>query len=183
MSGIVPIYVYFHLQNAATQTADSVAASLLKQVAWPPEKDRPYLKILYDAIHISSDRPTRDTLLDLLVQCAQSVKIRVLFDALDECNDHELGKIYQIIQKLRDANIGVYVTTRSHIVGLLRTRFPDAVYMEDIQADPEDVRKVLERQIKEHREPVETEFMNEIVDKIGNSQGMYHHLKCLNLTA
>jgi len=69
------------------------------------------------------------------------------------------------------------VTTRPHIVGLLRTRFADAMYMEDIQANQEDVQNVLERQIKEHREPVETEFMNEIMDKIGNSQGMYHHLK------
>jgi len=160
-----------------------VAASLLKQVAWPHEKDRPYLKILYDSIRIGSDRPTRGTLLDLIVQCAQSVKIRVLFDALDECNDNELGKIYKIIQKLCEANIGVYVTTRPHIVGLLRTRFADAMYMEDIQANQEDVQNVLERQIKEHREPVETEFMNEIMDKIGNSQGMYHNLKSLELTA
>jgi hypothetical protein len=161
-----------------TQTVDKVAASLLKQIAWPAETDRPYLKTIYDNIAISGDRPSRDTMIKLFIQCAQSIKVRILFDALDECNDDELGKVYQLIETLCEANVGVYVTTRPHIVDLVRQqkRFASATYMENITADGMDISNFLKRRIQEHREPIEADFMNDIVRTIGNAEGMYHHL-------
>jgi hypothetical protein len=151
-------------------------ASLLKQLAWPAtEEDRTYLRTIYEKIKLE-DRPTRETIIDLFIKCARSVEVRVLFDALDECNKNEVGKIYHLIKKLQEANIGVYITTRPHIAGELRRRFPnrpDALYMENIKADDLDVRNVMELRIKEHGESIEAHFMDEIVRKIGNSQGMY----------
>ena len=155
-----------------------MAASLLKQIAWPADKDRPYLKIVYENIKSSDDRPSRDTIIKLFIQCAQSIKARILFDALDECNNDDLGKVYQLIGMLREANIGVYITTRPHIVDLLRKQkcFAGATYMENITADGMDISNFLERRIQEHREPIEADFMKDIVSTIGNAGGMYHHL-------
>jgi hypothetical protein len=149
-------------------------ASLLKQVAWPAaEEDRSYLRTIYEKIKVGDDPPTRETIIDLFIHCARSLEVRVLFDALDECNENEVGKIYNLIRKLREADIGVYMTTRPHIAGELRTRFPDGFYMESIKSDDKDVRKVLERRIQDHGKSIGTDFIDQIVCKIGNSQGMY----------
>jgi hypothetical protein len=166
------------LKKTTTQTVDKVAATLLKQIAWPAKKDHPYLKIIYENIEISDDRPSRDTILKLFIQCAQSIKIRILFDALDECSDDDLGKVYQLIETFREANIGVYVTTRPHIVDLLRKQksFAGATYMENITADGVDINNFLERRIQEHREPIEADLMKDIVGTIGNAEGMYRPL-------
>jgi|SRR5271154_983204 len=176
MSGIVPVYVYFDLKTKIKQTADTVMASLLKQLAWPAtEEDRTYFRNIYEEIKLE-DRPTRETIIDLFIQCARFVEVRVLFDALDECNKNEVGKIYHLIKKLREANIGVYITIRPHIAGELRTRFPngpDTLYLENIKADGIDVRNVMELRLQEHGEPIETDLMRDIVCTIGNSQGMY----------
>jgi len=74
--------------------------------------------------------------------------------------------------------IGVYITTRPHIVGLLQDqkRFADAAYMENITADEADTSDFLRREMQSHRAQIETEFMNEIVRTIGNGQGMYQLL-------
>ena len=166
------------MKKTITQTADKVAASLLKQIAWPAETDRPYLKIIYDNIKVSGDRPSRDTILKLFIQCAQSIKVRVLLDALDECSDDEVGKVYQLIETFREGNIGVYVTTRPHIVDVLRKqkRFADAAYMENSAADREDVHNVIEQRIQEHREEIEAGLAKEIVDTIGDAEGMSRFL-------
>ena len=104
-SDVVPVYIYFDLKKATTttQTTNSVAASLLKQIAWPPDKDRAYLKTIYDNVEITGDRPTQDTIVKLFIQCARSVNVRILFDALDECGDDELGRIFDLIETFRDA--------------------------------------------------------------------------------
>jgi RecJ-like exonuclease len=117
-------------------------------------------------------------MLKLFIQCAQSIKIRVLFDALDECNDDELGKVYQLIETLCEAKVGVYVTTRPHIVDLVRQqkRFARATYMENITADGMDISNFLEQRIQEHREPIEADLMKGIVRTIGNAEGMYQTL-------
>ena len=155
-----------------------MAASLLKQIAWPAETDRSYLKIIYDNIKISDDRPSRDTIIKLFIQCAQSIKVRILFDALDECSDDELGKVCQLIETFRNANIGVYMITRPHIVDLLQKEncFAGAVYMKNITADRGDIHNVLERRIQEHRVQIEAGLAKEIVHTIGNAEGMYHLL-------
>ena len=123
-------------------------------------------------------RPTQEIIVKLFIQCAQSLEARVLFDALDECNDRELGGIYRLIQEFHEAHIGVYITTRPNIVGLFKDRFPekrfpDAIYWEDIKADKDDIRSFLERQIQYHRTIVESDLTNKIVSKIGEAQGMY----------
>jgi hypothetical protein len=143
----IPVYVYFDLANIEMQTANKVVASLLKQLAYPY---RPFLRTIYDDIK-EDNRPSREALIDLFVRCSKSVNVRVLFDALDECNGNELGKRYQLIEKLRIANIGVLLMSRPHIVDDLHSQFPDASYMENLQADQEDIRNVLEHRIGEHR--------------------------------
>lgn len=179
-SDVVPVYIYFDLKNATTttQTAYNVAACLLKQIVWPPDKDCTYLKTIYDEINVNADRPTQDAMVKMFIQCAKSLNVRVLFDALDECRDDELGKIFQLIEKFREANIGVYITTRPHIVSLLkeRKRLADAVYMENIMAHEADTAEFLRCEIQSHRVQIESEFMNEIVRTIGNGEGMYYCL-------
>src|SRR5271170_3437665 len=172
-SGIVPIYVYFDLAKIATQTADKVAASFLKQLAYPPGQDRPFVRTIYEKIKPDADRPSRHTIIDLLVQCSQSVNVRVLFDALDECNPSQLGKMYQLIENLRQANIGVFLTTRPHITDDLGIRFYDASYMEDLQADEQDVRQVLEHRIGEYTPPIDSGLKEDILSRILNSRGTY----------
>ena len=160
-------------------------ASLLKQLAWPAtEEDRTYFRKIYERIKLD-DRPSREIIIDLFIKCARFVEVRVLFDALDECNKSEVGKIYHLIKKLREANIGVYITTRPHIAEELRTRFPncpDTFYMENIKADAIDVRNVMELMLQDHGESIETALMHEIVHKIGNSQGMYRLIDTWELT-
>jgi len=174
MSNVTPIYLYFDLKKETTQTADKIAASFLKQIAWPPEMDFPHLKIVYESLNLRENRPTRDSIVKLFLQCAEHRKIKVLFDALDECTDYEQGELYQLIQLLFEAGIGVYITTRPHIVSHLKREFPDAV-IEDIRANPEDIRGFLEGRIKKHsrRDPVASEFKETIVAEIGKAQGMY----------
>jgi hypothetical protein len=172
--GILPVYVYFDIANVASQTANKVAASFLKQLSYPPDQDRPFLRIIYENIKPENDRPSREAIINLFVQCSRSVNVRVLFDGLDECNENELGKIYELIQKLRGANIGVFLTTRPHISGdLLGTQFRDASYIVDLQADQEDVRNVLEHRIREHRQPIGPELKEDILSRILNSRGTY----------
>jgi hypothetical protein len=154
------------------QTANKVVASLLKQLAYPPDQYRPFLRTVYDDIK-EDNRPSRQALIDLFVRCSKSVNVRVLFDALDECNGNDLGKIYQLIEKLRIANIGVLLMNRPHIVDDLRSQFPDASYMEDLQADQEDIRNVLEHQIGEHRPPIKHELREDILSRILKSRGTY----------
>ena len=72
-----------------TQTADKVAASLLKQLAWPPEEDRHNLQTVYENLKLEGNRPDREKIVELFVKSAQPVKVKVLFDALDECKDEE----------------------------------------------------------------------------------------------
>ena len=172
-SGIVPIYVYFDLARVAMQTANKVAASFLKQLAYPPDQDRPFLRTIYENIKSGADRPSRQTIIDLFVQCSQAVNVRVLFDALDECNNNELGRIYQLIETLRQANIGVFLTTRPHIADHLRTRFYDASYMEDLRADEQDLRQVLDHRIGEHTPPIDSGLKHHILSRILNSRGTY----------
>jgi len=147
-------------------------ASLLKQIAWPAA-DHTYFRTIYEKIRVEDDPPSRETIIDLFIQCARFAEVRILFDALDECDDNELGKIYKLIRKLYQAKIGVYMTTRNHLAGELRTRFPDAIYMENIKSDDEDVRNVLKGWIQDHGKSIETDFTDEIVCRIGNTQGMY----------
>ena len=97
----------------------------------------------------------------------KSIQTLVLFDAIDECNDDELGKVHQLIQTLcDDANIGDCLTTRPHITGLLRMRFGDSIYMENFLANEKDVWSALEQQIETHREYIETALKDEIICKI-----------------
>lgn len=167
------MYVYFDLKKQETQTADKVAASLLKQIGWPPEEDRSGLKIIYENIKLENDRPSPDTIVNLFIKCAPSLRVRVLFDALDECKYEELGKIYQLIQRLHEAHIRVYITTRHHIEAHLIEQFENAIFIKDIKADERDIRNFLKQQIQSHAEKVEEQLMNEIIRKIGDAQGMY----------
>lgn len=169
---MTPIYIYFDL-NSKIQTVDEIAASLLKQIAWPPQKDSPHLEIIYEKFKFMENRPlSRDTL-ELFLQCTKSIRIKVLFDALDECNDRE---IYELVRVLFEANIGVYITTKPHLFESLKRGFPDAVFVRDIDAKQEDIRGFLEQQIpKPHdaRNPVTPEFRETIIAKIGDAKGMY----------
>jgi len=169
------LYYYFDLKKTKTQTAYNIACSFLKQIAWPPEKDRTYLKAIYENIKISADRPSQDTIIKLFIQCAKSINIRILFDALDECRDDELGKVFQLIERFREANVGISITTRPHIVDLIRKQkwSADAAYMENIEANKADTGEYLRREMKSHRELIDAEFMNDIVCTIGNGEGMY----------
>jgi len=142
-------------------------------LALPADKDSPCLKIIYDNIKLDTPRPKQETIIKLFIQCAQSLEVRVLFDALDGCNDRELGGIYRLVQEFHDAHIGVYITTRQNIVGLLKYRFPDAMYWEDIKADEGDIRSFLEWQIQGHSRVVEPDLRNKIISRIGGAQGMY----------
>jgi hypothetical protein len=171
---VTPIYLYFDLKRGTTQAVDKIAASFLKQIVWPPEMDIPHLKIIYESLNLRENRPTRDSIVKLFLQCAEHRKIKVLFDALDECPDDEQGELYQLIQMLFEAGIGVYITTRPHLFTHLKREFPDAV-IEYIRANREDIRGFLEQRIKKHsrRDPVTSEFMETIVAKIGDAQGMY----------
>ena len=139
-SKILPVYIYFDLSE--TQTVDTVATSLLKQIPWLPDQDCSYVKFIYDKI--SGERPTHDTIIDLFIECTKLVKVRVLFDAINEYKESERGAVYQLVEKFRDVDIGVYLTTRPHSTSLLQTEFPDAVYMKDIKADQKDVQNALE---------------------------------------
>ena len=169
-----PIYLYFDLKKGATLTAAKIAASFFKQIMWPPEMDFPHLKIVYESLNSRENRPIRDSIVKLFLKCAEHRKIKVLFDALDECPDDEQGELYQLIQLLFEAGVGVYITTRPHLVTHLKREFPDAV-IDYIRANREDIRGFLERRIKKHsrRDPVTSEFMERIVAKIGDAQGMY----------
>lgn len=170
---IKPIYIYFDLKRQETQTAENVVSSLLKQIGWPPDEDRPGLKVIYEKIKNVNDRPRLDSIVSLIIQCAHSLRVKVLFDALDECKDEELGKIYRLVERLREANVGVYITTKSHVEGHLIQRFGNDVFLKDIRADEEDIRNFLQRRIQSNREYVALEFMNEIIHRIGDAQGMY----------
>jgi hypothetical protein len=169
---VTPIYLYFDLKTP--RTVDNIAATFLKQIAWPPELDFPPVKQVYESLKSRENRPSRNALIEFFLECAECRKIKVLFDALDECSDEQQGQLFQAIQLLLDRDIGVYITTRPHLVGHLKREFPDAV-VENIRANREDVRGFLEQAISRHshRDPVRPEFMETIVAKIGDAQGMY----------
>jgi hypothetical protein len=170
------------LKRETTQTTDKIITSFLKQLAWPAQNDFPHLKHIYDNIKVEDNRPTREVVVQPFLQCAQSLNLKVLFDALDECKDEELGQLYPFVQRLVDTNVGVYITTRPHIMGHLKLRFPDAAFVEDIKADPQDIRGFLERRITNHREVVKPGFMEQIISTIGDGQGMYLFHVCQELT-
>jgi hypothetical protein len=128
----------------------------------PSENDRIYIKFVYDKINIE-DRTSLDTIVEVFTQCAKSIKVRVLFDALDECAEGEIGKIAELIDKFRKANIGVYITTRPHVVDVVRNReeFADATYMDDIKADKADILEFIRTKIKHHKFLITSEFTSE----------------------
>jgi hypothetical protein len=97
-----------------------------------------------------------------------------MFDALDECSERELGKVYKLIKKFREANIGVYVTTRPHLVPRIRDNFADATYLDNVKANESDIQTFIEREIEDHGNPIDDDLRDEILNAIGDAQGMYH---------
>ena len=174
--------MYFDLDKQKAQTAYQVIANLLKQAAWPPEKDHPRLKPLFESIGSWDDdtKPSQEELLTLFIQYVQSRNFRVLFDALDECDDR---RVYDVINRLRESNIGVYITTRSHLSGELKERYPNSVIIDDFTADPADIKNFLETRIKQanKRELVDPHFTKEIIDAIiRDAKGLYHFSLCID---
>ena len=133
-----------------------------------------HVKIVYETLNLRENRPTWDSIVKLFVLCAENRNVKVLFDAVDECDDDQQGQLYELIQLLFEAGIGVYITTRPHIVGHLKREFPDAV-VENVRANPKDIHGFLEQAIKRHsrRDPVGSEFMEMILARIGDAEGMY----------
>jgi hypothetical protein len=153
-----------------------VVNRLMKQVARLHDDILPRLA---DAYENKENLPVPDLIEIFLSYCSylssRGSNIFVMFDAFDECAELDDQHIIDIIRKLGQSRIRVYVTTRHHLREKLVSGMKELkVQQVEIKASDADVRNYLTRQIEKHSRASNEARMKEIVEAaIKSVNGMY----------
>ena len=120
------------------QTADSLTASLLRQLVQSHPALPAKIKSLYKLHSREQTRPSLVEYLRLLLNVTRMFsKAFVLIDALDECSEHD-GTRDSLLKALREIGPHVHILITSRLVPVRADQFGDASQLE-IRARDEDV--------------------------------------------
>lgn len=111
-SAVAFVYFDYELKSGGTQSADNVAADILKQVLLKfADKTDETLK----RVEAGLDKPDlweREDLCRLIVECSQKGgPVYVVLDGADECKDSETNALQALINVLVDNGIRTLVTS------------------------------------------------------------------------
>jgi hypothetical protein len=94
------------------------------------------------------NRPSDTRFLELLVKCiAEFPRVFVVLDAFDETVSSEREKLIASLQLLCGPNLNLFITTRSPLVALLQSSFPQSVEL-GITAKDDDISKYLTERLR-----------------------------------
>lgn len=131
-------YYYFYHRAKEEQRAEDILGYLVKQladqVAEIPEET---LKALEELPENSS----YDRLLDVLLSLSRSFERTFLvFDALEECDRENRGKLLQMFQKLAQEGVKLFVASRPHPADISTVFTALDARVVEIVANPEDIK-------------------------------------------
>ncbi|KAF2179090.1 hypothetical protein K469DRAFT_322187 [Zopfia rhizophila CBS 207.26] len=141
-------YLFCSYKAQTDQSASSLFAALLKQLAQSrPDITAPVTHI-YDEHSKRGSRPSLDEILRVLQSiCLNYTTVYIVVDALDECTDRE-GARCRLIDKLRElqARIDVRLLFTSRFIPEITQKFQSNPILE-VRAHEEDVRRFVAGQI------------------------------------
>jgi hypothetical protein len=171
------VHFYFNYQETLQQTASEIIACLLKQLIMPSEtRFHPCIRRLYENIQADPQipRPTLPDLLDDFIQCSKQFgRLFVMIDAFDECgqNEAERERIVNMLEKLDNAGINVFVTAHTHSLQTLKRTESTGL---KVRAHPDDIRYYIEANLQTS---VCDDLKSKIVKTISeNADGMFNFL-------
>ena len=134
----VAIAYFYCNYKERDQTADSLTASLLRQLVQSHPGLLAKIKSLYKLHSREQTRPPLVEYLRLLLNVTQMFsKAFVLIDALDECSERD-GTRDSLLKALREIGPHVHILITSRLVPVTTDQFGDASQLE-IRARDEDV--------------------------------------------
>lgn len=149
----IVIYFYFDFNDAAKQTVDSMARSLIAQCSYQSRGDaRRQIEQLFRSHECGKKQPTTEALLALFMAISQgSGRVRIVLDALDECIARK--ELLQWMRELvapRTNNIQLIVTSRKEpelVSEIAKWASPDEkIGIQQAQVD-EDIRAYVKARV------------------------------------
>lgn len=144
------LYVYFDYKAQETQTEDSVACSLVEQLACQCETLPADLVALYSECTRTNSRPRRASLMKLLGTYSQKSRIYAIFDAIDECSDAHQRMMLSLFEDLQKMKYRLLVSTRPHLLQTLQHCLSYTQTLE-INANEYDLRNYITTRLKAER--------------------------------
>ena len=137
--------IFCNYQERSTQSLEELVASVLKQIIQNRPSVLKSIKEFYEEFCGQQWHPRLNNLIDALrLEIQTYSKVFIILDALDECQeDYQWG----LITKLESISSKVYLMVTSHLLDLIKQKFPGACRM-DINAEDGDVRKYIESRIR-----------------------------------
>jgi GTP-binding protein EngB required for normal cell division len=133
----------------------------------------PCIQRFYENLQVDPQipRPGWETLLEAFIESSKQFdRVFVMLDAFDECgqNDKEREKIVEMIQKLDNARINVFVTAHTHSLQTLKCTKSTGV---EIRAHPEDIQYYIEANLPDSvNEELKLKIVKAISEKV---DGLY----------
>src|SRR5438046_8589008 len=106
-------YVYFDYKDPEGQTLDKVIRSLLKQLLSSLNLVPRELEALYDESRARSTTPDASALQRHLISAIPAfASVFIMFDALDECSNHNFEEVAGLILQLEKGGAKICCTSR-----------------------------------------------------------------------
>jgi hypothetical protein len=171
----VAIYIYFDYKEV-DQTAENVAARLLKQLVFNLDGSHPTIASLAQC-KSRQQRPDLVVLIKMFTECTKEyTNICVIIDAFDECFQDQQARVTALLLKpLCEAGARIHITTRLSCVGDLTSVLTDAS-VEELRADHDDIKNYLNKKITERTDKsIEIGFKTRLIEIIsGQANGMFN---------
>jgi hypothetical protein len=171
------VFFYFQYNDQASQTADTVASSLLKQLISQSETFLPELETLYDKSRRFDTRPDLALLIQLFISASKRFsRVFILFDAFDECAKSQLGPTADLVRNFRKSGLCVFATARIHLENfqqLLIIDDEEALSPFYIKANNKDIEVYVRKRLEDvSNEVISPILKKRITDHLSNAEGM-----------
>lgn len=168
-------YVYFDYTDRKNLTREMVAAIILKQLIKQLDTLPADLAAMHNTCDRQSTRPTFSKLIELIIVLSKEFgSILVLLDAFDECDEAQQDHILSLVSKMSASEISVFITTRPHLLGVLREVIDRPTILE-INAQQADVERYLRANLETRKtKRLDENLREEIINTISpRAHGMY----------
>ncbi|KIN03450.1 hypothetical protein OIDMADRAFT_39755 [Oidiodendron maius Zn] len=143
------VYAYCDFNNPQSQSAVSMLANLLKQLALSNSSVMAYVTKLYERHTVLDTYPDVSELeTAFLDACQDFQRIFLVVDALDECDiDIQRELVLKVLRSLKTSCVRMFVTSRPHPDDI-RELFQDSPQI-TIEASSEDIEKYIRATIED----------------------------------
>lgn len=168
------MYIFFDYQDVQNQTAEKVIANLLKQLIYLIDTIPSQIMTMYNEAKKEYPRPILSAFVDVFITYAKLASFIILFDAFDECDQQGI-MIFQLIRRMYNSGIKVFITHRPHILQKPEDNFEESTILK-IRAHDEDIESYIAQQLEigEKVQRLDKTFKNTIIKEIRDqAKGMY----------